>query len=143
MQLRRSAGFGSRRIAPILSRRSSTTVTPPAVNLVICARRPGVNDDAAHAVSPNAGQGASLALEDAMYLAKLLRDCDDHTEAFARFERERKPRAERIVAAGRRTASDIVSPLKSRIRNFMMSAILRLVGIPGQDWAFRYRIQWN
>ena len=28
--------------------------------------------DAAHAVSPNAGQGASMALEDAMYLAKLL-----------------------------------------------------------------------
>jgi 2-polyprenyl-6-methoxyphenol hydroxylase-like FAD-dependent oxidoreductase len=145
MQLRRSAGFGSRRIAPILSRRSSTTVTPPVVNLVICARRPGVNDDAAHAVSPNAGQAASLALEDAMYLAKLLRDCADHKKPFARFERERKPRAERIVAAGRRIASDkaIVSPLKSRIRNFMMSAILRLVGIPGQDWAFRYRIQWN
>jgi FAD binding domain len=30
--------------------------------------------DAAHAVSPNAGQGASMALEDAMYMAKVLRD---------------------------------------------------------------------
>ena len=58
--------------------------------------------DAAHAVSPNAGQGASLALEDAMYLAKLLRDCPDHPTAFACFEQDRKPRVERIVAAGRR-----------------------------------------
>jgi len=63
--------------------------------------------DAAHAVSPNSGQGASLALEDAMYLAKLLRDCGpDYAEAFACFERDRKPRVERIVAAGRRAASD-------------------------------------
>jgi len=28
--------------------------------------------DAAHALSPNAGQGASMASEDAMYLAKVL-----------------------------------------------------------------------
>ena len=48
--------------------------------------------DAAHAVSPNAGQGATLALEDAMYLAKVLRDCgSDYVEAFACFERDRKP----------------------------------------------------
>ena len=66
-------------------------------------------------------------------------------QAFDRFEHDRKPRAERIVAAGRRIASDkaIVSPLKSKIRNFMMSVVLRLFGIPGQDWAFRYRIQWD
>jgi 2-polyprenyl-6-methoxyphenol hydroxylase-like FAD-dependent oxidoreductase len=100
--------------------------------------------DAAHAVSPNAGQGASLALEDAMYLAKVLRD-SDYEQAFARFEHARKPRVERIVAAGRRAASDkeIVSPLKSKIRNIMIGMILRLFGIPGQDWAFRYRIQWD
>jgi 2-polyprenyl-6-methoxyphenol hydroxylase-like FAD-dependent oxidoreductase len=58
--------------------------------------------DAAHAVSPNAGQGASLALEDAMYLAKLLRDCSNYATAFACFERDRKPRVER-TQAGRGT----------------------------------------
>jgi 2-polyprenyl-6-methoxyphenol hydroxylase-like FAD-dependent oxidoreductase len=102
--------------------------------------------DAAHAVSPNAGQGASLALEDAMMLAKLLRDYgSDHAAAFERFERDRKPRVERIVAAGRRYASDktIVSPLRSKIRNLMIGAMFRLFGIPGQDWAFRYRIDWD
>jgi 2-polyprenyl-6-methoxyphenol hydroxylase-like FAD-dependent oxidoreductase len=63
--------------------------------------------DAAHAVSPNAGQGASMALEDAMYLAKVLCEAQgDHERAFERFERERKPRVERIVAEGRRRGSD-------------------------------------
>jgi 2-polyprenyl-6-methoxyphenol hydroxylase-like FAD-dependent oxidoreductase len=102
--------------------------------------------DAAHAVSPNAGQGASLALEDAMYLAKLLRDAaGDYRAAFERFEHARKPRVERIVAAGRRAASDkaIVTPLQSKIRNWMIGLMLRLVGIPGQDSAFRYRVQWE
>lgn len=102
--------------------------------------------DAAHAVSPNAGQGASLALEDAMYLAKLLRDCaGDYRTAFEGFEHARKPRVERIVAAGRRAASDksIVTPLRSKIRNWMIGLMLRLVGIPGQDSAFRYRVQWE
>jgi 2-polyprenyl-6-methoxyphenol hydroxylase-like FAD-dependent oxidoreductase len=72
--------------------------------------------DAAHAVSPNAGQGASMALEDAMYLAKVLCEAHgDHERAFERFERERKPRVERIVAEGRRRSSDkkSVTPFES------------------------------
>ena len=102
--------------------------------------------DAAHAVSPNSGQGASLALEDAMYLAKLLRDCSsNYAAAFALFERDRKPRVERIVAAGRRAASDkeIVSPLKSKLRNFLIATTLRLIGIPGITDAIGYRIDWD
>jgi 2-polyprenyl-6-methoxyphenol hydroxylase-like FAD-dependent oxidoreductase len=81
-----------------------------------------------------------------MYLAKLLRDYGtDYAKAFVHFESDRKPRVERIVAAGRRAASDkeIVSPLKSKLRNIMIGLTVRLFGIPGQDWAFRYRIQWE
>ena len=78
--------------------------------------------DAAHAVSPNAGQGAALALEDAMYLAKMLRDELDFKLAFARFERDRKPRAEKVVAEGRRRGKDkeIVGPVQQKIREFIM-----------------------
>ena len=47
--------------------------------------------DAIHATSPNAGQGASLALEDAMVLAKCLRDSDNPEEAFCRFDSAREP----------------------------------------------------
>ncbi|MGH6823539.1 MAG: FAD-dependent monooxygenase [Methylocella sp.] len=101
--------------------------------------------DAAHAVSPNAGQGASMALEDAMYLAKLLRDISTYHEAFARFETERKPRVEKIVAEGRRRGHDktIVGPLEQKIRELMMRAVLRLFGKNADNWLWEHRIDWE
>ena len=57
--------------------------------------------DAAHAMSPAGGQGASLALEDSMLLGKLLADRSrSFEESFARFESLRKKRAEAMVAQG-------------------------------------------
>ncbi|MFI9808460.1 FAD-dependent oxidoreductase [Streptomyces sp. NPDC052301] len=57
--------------------------------------------DAAHAASPATGQGASMALEDAVVLAKALRDLPDRHSAFAAYERHRRPRAEHnIVVSG-------------------------------------------
>ena len=102
--------------------------------------------DAAHAVSPNAGQGASMALEDAMMLAKLLRDCAaDYAIAFAHFERERKPRVERVVAEGRRRGADKaeVGPLQAKIRNLLLRVLLPLFGQYSQRWMYRYRISWT
>jgi 2-polyprenyl-6-methoxyphenol hydroxylase-like FAD-dependent oxidoreductase len=102
--------------------------------------------DAAHAVSPNAGQGASMALEDAIYLAKVLREAQgDHERAFARFERDRKPRVERIVAEGRRRGSDkkTVTPFESALRNAMLAVFFNLFGERSQDWLYRYRIDWD
>ena len=53
--------------------------------------------DAAHAMSPSAGQGASVALEDALYLVKLLHQSSGEIETvFGEFERARRPRAEKI-----------------------------------------------
>lgn len=54
--------------------------------------------DAAHAASPATGQGASMALEDAVVLAKALRDLPDVPAALAAYEAHRRPRAERNVA---------------------------------------------
>jgi 2-polyprenyl-6-methoxyphenol hydroxylase-like FAD-dependent oxidoreductase len=101
--------------------------------------------DAAHAVSPNAGQGASMALEDAMYLARLLRDGDDYEEVFARFEQDRKPRVERIVAEGRRRGTDkqIVGPVQARIRELMIAVFVNLFGPRGDDWLHSYRVDWT
>lgn len=53
--------------------------------------------DAAHAASPATGQGASMALEDAIVLAKALRDTPHN--AFATYERLRRPRVEANMAA--------------------------------------------
>jgi salicylate hydroxylase len=48
--------------------------------------------DAAHAMLPNAGQGACQAFEDAYILARWLDACPDPVEAFANFRRIRIPR---------------------------------------------------
>ncbi|WP_323375423.1 FAD-dependent oxidoreductase [Streptomyces sp. RB17] len=53
--------------------------------------------DAAHAASPATGQGASMALEDAVVLAKALRDLPDPQTAFAAYERHRRPRVEHNI----------------------------------------------
>jgi salicylate hydroxylase len=48
--------------------------------------------DAAHAMLPNAGQGACQAFEDAYILGRWLETCGDPVEAFANFRRVRIPR---------------------------------------------------
>jgi 2-polyprenyl-6-methoxyphenol hydroxylase-like FAD-dependent oxidoreductase len=57
--------------------------------------------DAAHPMSPAVGQGASLAVEDAVVLAKCLRDHDDVTEALAEYSAVRAPRAAAVVGLSR------------------------------------------
>jgi 2-polyprenyl-6-methoxyphenol hydroxylase-like FAD-dependent oxidoreductase len=57
--------------------------------------------DAAHAMSPAGGQGASLALEDAMLFGSLAADRATPIEdAMAKFEQLRRRRAEQMVAQG-------------------------------------------
>lgn len=53
--------------------------------------------DAAHAASPATGQGASMALEDAVILAKCLRDAPDTGSALTRYEELRRPRVEHNI----------------------------------------------
>ena len=50
--------------------------------------------DSAHAPSNSSGQGASLAIESAVQLARCLRDLPDVATAFAAYERLRRPRVE-------------------------------------------------
>jgi len=52
--------------------------------------------DAAHAPAPSSGQGASMALEDAVVLAKALRDVTDIPHAFATYDQLRRERVERM-----------------------------------------------
>lgn len=58
--------------------------------------------DAAHATSPSSGQGASMAIEDAVTLAKCLRDEPQIEAAFSAYERLRRERVERVVELGKR-----------------------------------------
>jgi 2-polyprenyl-6-methoxyphenol hydroxylase-like FAD-dependent oxidoreductase len=61
--------------------------------------------DAAHAAIPAAAQGASMAIEDAVALAKALHDHDDPTTAFAAYEDRRRAETEETVAASARLGS--------------------------------------
>jgi 2-polyprenyl-6-methoxyphenol hydroxylase-like FAD-dependent oxidoreductase len=61
--------------------------------------------DAAHAVAPHSGQGASMALEDAVVLAACLREAALPEAAFARFEALRRDRTDAVIRIGRRNGS--------------------------------------
>jgi 2-polyprenyl-6-methoxyphenol hydroxylase-like FAD-dependent oxidoreductase len=58
--------------------------------------------DAAHAASPATGQGASMAIEDAVVLGKALRDLGVTTEALEAYESLRRPRVEQNIATSAR-----------------------------------------
>jgi 2-polyprenyl-6-methoxyphenol hydroxylase-like FAD-dependent oxidoreductase len=99
--------------------------------------------DAAHATSPSGGQGASLALEDAMALARALRDAREPAQAFAAFERARKPRVAEVVAQSMRNSRGKVNagPVAAWLRDHMLATFLKL-GARAQVRAYAHRIPW-
>jgi FAD-dependent urate hydroxylase len=101
--------------------------------------------DAAHATSPSSGQGASIAIEDALVLAKCLRDLPDRQAAFAAYVRLRRARVEQIVrrSAGiGRTKS--AGPVARRVRDLLMPIALKwFASAAAQAWMYGYHIDWN
>jgi 2-polyprenyl-6-methoxyphenol hydroxylase-like FAD-dependent oxidoreductase len=101
--------------------------------------------DAAHAPSPTSGQGASIAIEDAVALAKCLRDVPDTSSAFAAFEAMRRHRVERVVAQGARGSSNkAVGPVGRVVRDLLLPLLFRyLVTEKSLAWIYDYHIDWN
>jgi FAD-dependent urate hydroxylase len=103
--------------------------------------------DAAHATSPASGQGASMAIEDAVVLAKCLRDLPDIRQAFAAYERLRRERVERVVAQGARSSSGkAAGPIARVLRDLMLPVILKRVASSGEKslaWMYDYHIDWD
>jgi 2-polyprenyl-6-methoxyphenol hydroxylase-like FAD-dependent oxidoreductase len=93
--------------------------------------------DAAHATSPRAGQGASIALEDSLRLAILLQQEQDRGVAFQNLESERRPRVERVVALARRNGNQKreFSRAGAWIRDRMLKI---LIPLNSNDWLFAY-----
>lgn len=103
--------------------------------------------DAMHATSPSAGQGASLALEDAITLARCLRDSTDHHAAFAGYQRLRQPRAEAVVGYARsinRRKRVTRSRLGIAIRDAMLPMFLKTARDDTRnDWLYNHEVRWD
>jgi 2-polyprenyl-6-methoxyphenol hydroxylase-like FAD-dependent oxidoreductase len=69
--------------------------------------------DAAFVVRPHVGAGVTKAAEDALSLAHALRDTESLASALARFEQERLPMGERIVARARDLGAYMQAQLKT------------------------------
>ncbi|TDB79113.1 FAD-dependent monooxygenase [Micromonospora sp. KC721] len=101
--------------------------------------------DAVHATSPSAGQGAAMAIEDAVILAKCLRDAPDINAAFTAYEHLRRPRVEKVVAYSK-TLSDSKAPgpVARVFRDLMMPIALKLFANPkSHAWMYTHHIDWN
>jgi 2-polyprenyl-6-methoxyphenol hydroxylase-like FAD-dependent oxidoreductase len=71
--------------------------------------------DAAHAMTPNLGQGANQALEDAVVLAA-------NGGSLDAYDRDRRPRSQRVARASRRIGrmSSVANPVAVAARNALM-----------------------
>lgn len=100
--------------------------------------------DAAHPTSPSSGQGASLAAESAVQLARCLRDLPVPA-AFTAYEGLRRARVERVIAAAARTNSNkAAGPVARVLRDLLMPTAMRLLNNPEKwRWQFDHPIDWS
>ena len=101
--------------------------------------------DAAHAPAPTSGQGASLAAEDAVMLAKSLRDQPGMSQALASYEQLRRERVERIVADGARASSNKTpGPAGRVLQGLVLPLVFKfLVTDKSLAWRYDHHIDWD
>ncbi|CAH0117706.1 MULTISPECIES: NAD(P)/FAD-dependent oxidoreductase [unclassified Paenibacillus] len=101
--------------------------------------------DAVHATSPNAGQGASLALEDAMVLVKCIRDLPNLEQAFSMFQQLRRDRVERIVQYSRSIGQrkHATNPVQVFFRDLMLPMFLKQANKDSLGWMYDYKTNWE
>ena len=101
--------------------------------------------DAVHATSPSAGQGASLALEDAIVLAKCMRDVGGGERALALFQSLRHPRVERVVQYARSIGQrkNATNSVQVFFRDLALPMFLKSVNKHTHDWMYDYAVDWD
>jgi 2-polyprenyl-6-methoxyphenol hydroxylase-like FAD-dependent oxidoreductase len=102
--------------------------------------------DSAHAPSNSSGQGASLAIESGIELARCLRDAPDVRSAFTAYERLRRARVERI-AANAAKVNHVKAPggLVRAMMPVLMRVLLKTAMRPEKTFGpvQRHRIDWS
>ncbi|GAA4570182.1 FAD-dependent monooxygenase [Planotetraspora kaengkrachanensis] len=107
--------------------------------------RAGLVGDAVHAPSNSSGQGASLAIESAIELARCLRDLPDARSAFTAYERLRRSRVEGIARkAAKVNHVKAPGPFARAVTPTLMRLLLRTALRPEKTLGpiQRYRIDW-
>jgi 2-polyprenyl-6-methoxyphenol hydroxylase-like FAD-dependent oxidoreductase len=101
--------------------------------------------DSVHAPSNSSGQGASMAIESAVQLARCLRDMPDPTSAFAAYERLRRSRVEGIAArAAKINHSKTPGPVARKMMPLVMRLMVRFMNMEKTMGAEQgYRIDWD
>ena len=102
--------------------------------------------DAVHATSPTNGQGAAMASEDAVTLAKCLRDIQIPKQAFGKFQKLRKERVDKIVKFGRRNGDGyfLTNPVRKWFRNTMIRTMTSpIIFNRMKEYYFGYNVRWN
>ena len=102
--------------------------------------------DSAHATTPHAGQGASLALESALTLAKCLRDIPNIQDAFTKYQSLRQPRVEKMISMARRQGEmfTVTSPIKKWFRNKILSFMMKRRSSSKMfDEIYGYKVKWD
>ncbi|MGW4945428.1 FAD-dependent monooxygenase [Actinoplanes sp. NPDC004185] len=100
--------------------------------------------DAAHAMTPSSGQGASLSIESAVELARALRDLPVE-QAFTSYEGLRRARVERVAARTARVNNDKApGPVGRILRDLLFPLAMR--SFYDQEkmfgWLHRYTVDW-
>ena len=85
--------------------------------------------DAAHATTPNLGQGAGQAVEDAAILARCLHETHGLFQCFVEFDRRRRPRTTKIVNLSWQVGkmAHLRSPWLNNLRNVVLRGMPRRI----------------
>jgi salicylate hydroxylase len=93
--------------------------------------------DASHPVG--AGQGASIAMEDALVLARHLNASQKVPEALQSFDRERQPRAGKLAAMeSRNRDAKVAGPVTARMREIVMPHVFGRVFERATGWLYDF-----
>lgn len=135
----------------VIRRTDHIVVSVPTYDMPTVAKwrtdRMVIIGDSAHAVSPSIGQGASMAIEDAVTLSKCLRDIPEVAPALARYEELRRDRVQRMVAQGRSNdRGKTMGEVGRFFRDIFMPIATRRMFQNGRDpfrWIWSHHIDWD
>jgi len=86
--------------------------------------------DAAHAMTPNLGQGAAQSMEDALIISRCVANENTIQDAFSKFEQQRIPKASQLVKTGWRIGqvTNWRNPVLCKLRNTLVASTPASVG---------------